>query len=691
MKATQTDDRPSIWMYASGLVVAYLGVFAARVVIGDQQFANVIMLLVLCGFVFSYIARDLGWFNLSSGLLVRWLFAGLIVYALISFWTQGQALPFDVETTYGGTAITFLLWLVVFTSFMLASDEHLLFMAVPVVALLGVTAPALSAYQAFWLFTLFLGNTAFLLAYENFRRIYRSAEPGSALWRGQVKVAIACGALAALTGALVGFTLKDTNLRMDGRPLPGGPVSPASGNVSGSFAQPAILVGSGPVSLSEQPVLEVQSSEPLYWRGSVYVRYTGRGWSNPRYGFFSRDLFNVDMPFAEIPERRNGLYALRVPPVSPLPERYREVTQRVTLLNGVSNIIYAAAQPSVVRFPSLAVRVDPGGCLTTFYGYRAGSSYEVVSRVPDASPEELRQAPPATPMEVGAVYFELPPQPSSRVQKLVQQLTARHTNQYDKLMALKAYIESTCDYNLNAPAVPMGRDAVEFFLFDSREGYCDLFSTALAVMARYAGIPSRVATGFLAGDLQPDGKYVAREKHRHQWTEVYFPGWGWIAFDATEGARDITSGRNRSDGQNLSWQLLTRRYGYLPWILAIGAISLLLFAVANELASRLPRSTACAQVVRIYFRATHLLHKAGLVRREWMTPSEYAAQVERALPELAIPLWGLTRLLERSEYGRGIGEAEVAQAERYLQEIRSALRRRNRWWLPQRRNRTGNL
>jgi hypothetical protein len=274
------------------------------------------------------------------------------------------------------------------------------------------------------------------------------------------------------------------------------------------------------------------------------------------------------------------------------------------------------------------------------------------------------------------LYFDVPPNP--RLQNLVRDLTAGLTNNYDKVMALKAYIESNCTYNLNPPAVPMGRDAVDFFLFDSREGYCDLFSSALAVLVRYAGIPSRVATGFITGDQQPDGKYIAKEKHRHQWTEIYFPGWGWIAFDATEGAREVTEDRRRQGG-SLSWQALVQRYGYLPWALLLGAIGLLLFAVVNEVLARRSGVSSASRIVRAYLRAVQLLQRAGVPRAEWMTPSEYAERVQKALPDAAVPVWGLTRLLERSEYGKGIDEAEVCEAERYLQQIRAVLKRQNRW------------
>lgn len=678
LNVNSAPQQPSIWMYLSGIVMVYCGLLAARSVIEDHRFVNTITVLVLVGFVFSFVARQRGWFQHTAGVWIRWVLAGLIVYALFSFWTQGGVTPFDVETAYGGTAVTFLLWLIVFSSFMLASDEHVLFVAVPVLALLGVTAPAFSTQQSVWLFTTFLGNVAFLMAHENFRRLYGTGSSSPLLMRTQIIIALTCGLAAALTGVVLGLPMKNTTVRLTGGPLPSGVASAVSSSTAAtSFTRPMISVGTGPVSLSDQPVLEVHSSEPLYWRGSVYIRYTGRGWSNPRFGFFSRDLFDAGAPFASIPERQGGLYRLDVPPVSSQPARYREVTQRFKLLHGASNIIYGAAQPVQVRFPNLAVRVDPTGCLQSAYGYRWGTEYEVISHVPDVAPDDLRKARPATPFQIDTVYFEVPPNP--RLRELAQQLTARYDNNYDKVRAIQAYLESTCVYNLDAPAVPVGRDAVEFFLFESREGYCDLFSTALAVLARYAGIPSRVATGFLSGDPQPDGRFIAREKHRHQWTEIYFPGFGWITFDATEGVRDVTDARRKKGGFQNPWGLLTRRYGYLPWVLVLAAISLLLFALFNEVSGRIAISRAPAsRVVRCYLQATRALQKAGVARQEWMTPSEYAALVQQNLPEVAVAVWSLTRLLERSEYGRGINEAEMAQAEKHLREIRAVLARRYR-------------
>jgi transglutaminase-like putative cysteine protease len=83
------------------------------------------------------------------------------------------------------------------------------------------------------------------------------------------------------------------------------------------------------------------------------------------------------------------------------------------------------------------------------------------------------------------------------------------------------------------------------FLFEAKQGYCVEFATALAVLCLYADIPARVASGFILQERDPEtGEFIVREAHRHLWTEVYFEGVGWVAFDATRNAPVIEGGAN---------------------------------------------------------------------------------------------------------------------------------------------------
>ena len=93
-------------------------------------------------------------------------------------------------------------------------------------------------------------------------------------------------------------------------------------------------------------------------------------------------------------------------------------------------------------------------------------------------------------------------------------------------------------YNLKIEAPPANADGVDYFLFTQKTGYCTYFASALAVMLRSVGIPARMVVGFLPGQYDPKAHtYIIRDRDYHAWTEVYFPGYGWITFDPTPNVR----------------------------------------------------------------------------------------------------------------------------------------------------------
>ena len=98
------------------------------------------------------------------------------------------------------------------------------------------------------------------------------------------------------------------------------------------------------------------------------------------------------------------------------------------------------------------------------------------------------------------------------------------------------------------PVVPEGWDAVDFFLFESKVGYCDYFSSAMVLLLRLQGIPARMATGFVAGTLNNDtGRYEVTEEDLHSWPEVYFPAYGWIAFEPSGYRAEINRPESAAD------------------------------------------------------------------------------------------------------------------------------------------------
>ena len=103
---------------------------------------------------------------------------------------------------------------------------------------------------------------------------------------------------------------------------------------------------------------------------------------------------------------------------------------------------------------------------------------------------------------------------------------------YQRAEAICDWLKLRGRYTLSPEPVPEGRDMVSYFVLEAPEGYCVYFASAMAVMARIAGLPARYVEGYLA---VPDenGECIVTGRNAHAWAEVYFKGYGWVVFDAT--------------------------------------------------------------------------------------------------------------------------------------------------------------
>ena len=146
-------------------------------------------------------------------------------------------------------------------------------------------------------------------------------------------------------------------------------------------------------------------------------------------------------------------------------------------------------------------------------------------------------------------YSQLPAGVDAEVYRLTMEVTSGATTTFDRAEAIRGYLAGHMRYTLNADYPPAGRDFVSYFLLDSREGYCSYFASAMAVMGRIAGLPTRYVEGYLA---RPDAEGVATVtgQDAHAWAEVYFKGIGWISFDATAAAMRGGDGAGDGYGEN---------------------------------------------------------------------------------------------------------------------------------------------
>jgi transglutaminase-like putative cysteine protease len=126
------------------------------------------------------------------------------------------------------------------------------------------------------------------------------------------------------------------------------------------------------------------------------------------------------------------------------------------------------------------------------------------------------------------------------VLRLADSLTAGRETRIDQVRAVEAWLQSEFRYTLDLPRTR--QDAtLEGFLFRRRAGHCEYFSTAMAVLLRAKGIPTRNVNGFLGGEWNQNGRYLAvTGNNAHSWVEVWFPEWGWVTFDPTPPADRAT-------------------------------------------------------------------------------------------------------------------------------------------------------
>ncbi|TDV46323.1 transglutaminase superfamily protein [Actinophytocola oryzae] len=122
---------------------------------------------------------------------------------------------------------------------------------------------------------------------------------------------------------------------------------------------------------------------------------------------------------------------------------------------------------------------------------------------------------------------------SDDVTALAARLTANQFTTLDRVLAIQRYFDTANGFRYDTQtAVGTDESGLEDFLFKSKTGFCEQFASAMGILLRAAGIPSRVAMGYTAG--YQNGEYrTITTQNAHAWVEVFFPSSGWVTFDPT--------------------------------------------------------------------------------------------------------------------------------------------------------------
>jgi len=436
--------------------------------------------------------------------------------------------------------------------------------------------------------------------------------------------------------------------------------------------------------------LELEDSpteKTAYLRGAVLDQYEKGAWSAR---FDKRPIAGAG--WSDIPLRK--------------PATGRAVTQRIRLEPVTDGLLFALPEPTRIRLAD--VRYDSSGILFLAKPAREAVNYEVASRIPQEVDVSRIVSTPSEPR-----YRRLPPGLDSLRSISVRETRAAKT-QKEKLEALLAWMRrGGFAYRMAAFVSPPGTDPAEHFLLRSREGTCVHFATAFALLARGAGIPCRLATGFLLKEYDPTARrFLARNSDAHAWVEVDFGDAGWIPYDPTppdaiapptgepvaSGKKDVPNPTPMETPARRSWDRLLLEYGIgeqgglasAGWrglreagktvarpVVGIGAALLLGLLFGGYLLLPAARRRRIRQslvgfqavsTVDFYQDFLWILGRRGFRKSSGQTGWEFARQARAACDDSAIDR--VTELFYRVRFAGGsVTEKEQEEIERILERL----------------------
>ncbi len=267
-----------------------------------------------------------------------------------------------------------------------------------------------------------------------------------------------------------------------------------------------------------------QALSNSYFRGVALDRFDNRSWSKSR-------------PVARETFLRGETGFIQLGAASP---GARPLLATVYLEPMDTQVVFAVPETLAVQANFAELYRDTYGGLTAPWGSER-NNYRFLSDTREESAERLR-ADNAAYSESFRNYLEAPiGDDDRRYAELTTEVVGGARSRYDKARAVERYLQESFGYTLEQKA--SGDEPLADFLFNVREGHCEYFASAMAIMLRTQGIATRVVNGFRGGEYNSAvDTLIVRQRYAHSWVEVYFPGEDeWVAYDPTPAASGIAT------------------------------------------------------------------------------------------------------------------------------------------------------
>jgi transglutaminase-like putative cysteine protease len=504
------------------------------------------------------------------------------------------------------------------------------------------------------------------------------------------------------------------------------------------FSDGVKLGGHGVIKDDDTVVMRVEVSGPYEGRDAPYLHWRGVAFDEYREGEWRRSKKAPRTEKQTVLDGGLATYHVRYddparPPERELTASLAGLVQQDIYLEPLGNdVLFGASMPAAFRVdPPLGQKPrdrEERNDEIRFH-HSAGIKYTVFSRLERPPLAVMRASRPRVLPAGFDHYLALPPEVTSRTRALAHQITAGKAGDYQKAAAIESWLQGNLGYTLEMVSPARGQEPVDFFLFDRRKGHCEYFSSAMAIMLREVGIPSRDVNGFLGGEWNEYDSYIAvRAGDAHSWVEAYLGDAGWVTFDPTPSGSIDQLGRGGEGFMDRLHRMAdTVRFKWFKWIIEYDLDAQLAFldslgnifdgrgggsfkerwrgvrtwaaehrvlvtaslvALAAAIAGfvlwrrrrRGPPGAARARrerdpVAAIYLRVLRALGRRGYARAPSLTPREHARALERDRAPGAAELAELTEIYYTAEYAGGASDpAARARAAALARAIEDAVR-----------------